>query len=76
MSTTPASDIHPDVLDLAQQITDKVNELVDQVETLDGNNWLNLADQIDALNNQLQDLLLPTPETTKETVKETTSKTK
>ena len=76
MSTTPASDIHPDVLDLAQQITDKVNELVDQVETLDGNNWLNLADQIDALNNQLQDLLLPTPETAKETVKETTSKTK
>lgn len=76
MSTTPASDIHPDVLDLAQQITDKVNELVDQVETLDGNNWLNLADQIDALNNQLQDLLLPTPETAKETAKETTAKTK
>jgi outer membrane murein-binding lipoprotein Lpp len=60
--TTPASDIHADVLDLAQKIVDKVNELVANVETLDANKWLGLADDIDALNNQLQALLIETPE--------------
>lgn len=57
-----ASDIHPDVLKLAQQITDKVDSLVQGVETLDANNWLAAADEIDNLNNQLQSLLIPAPE--------------
>jgi hypothetical protein len=68
--TAPASDIHPDVLGLAQQITDKVDELVQGVESLDANNWLSLADDIDALNSQLQALIIPTPP------KETTSASK
>lgn len=65
---TPASDVHPDVLELAQKIVDKVNELVSGVESLDANNWLTAADEIDSLNNQLQSLLLPPQE------KKTTSK--
>jgi len=65
--TVPASDIHPDVLDLAQKITDKVDELVTGVESLDANNWLSAADQIDALNSQLQALLVAKPATTKST---------
>jgi len=59
----PASEIYPDVADLAQQIVDKVKELVAGVETLDANNWLSLADQIEALNLQLQAVLVPAPET-------------
>lgn len=63
MSETPvpASDIHPDVLELVQKIVDLVNELVAGVETLNANNWLEKADQIDSLNNQLQAMLLPPP---------------
>lgn len=57
-NTAPASEIHPDVLHLTQQIVDKVNKLVSGVETLDANNWLALADEIDALNNQLQALII------------------
>ena len=59
--TAQASDIHPDVLKIAQAICDKVHELTLQVETLDANNWLKLADEIDALNSQLQALLIPAP---------------
>jgi hypothetical protein len=71
----PASDIHPDVLDLAQSLTDKVNELVAGVETLDANNWLSKADEIDALNSQLQALLVEAPEkTSKSTSKKETDK--
>jgi hypothetical protein len=54
--------VNPDVLNLAQQIVDKVNELVEGVESLDANNWLSLADDIDALNAQLQGLLVEAPE--------------
>ena len=61
----PASDIHPDVLDLASKIVAKVDQLVAGVETLDANNWLKYADQIDSLNQQLQALLLPPPPTKK-----------
>jgi len=69
--TAPASDIHPDVADLAQKIVDKVNDLVKGVESLDANNWLSYADEIDALNSQLQSLLIPAPEppTTSSTTK-------
>lgn len=59
--TSQASDIHPDVLDLAQRIVDETNELVATVETLDANLWLSHADKIDVLNKQLQALLIPTP---------------
>ena len=59
--TVSASNIHPDVLDLAQQIADKVHELVAGVESLDANNWLSIADEIDTLNNQLQALLVEAP---------------
>ena len=55
----PASDIYPDVLNMAQDLVDMVNELVEGVETLDANNWLAQADKIDSLNAQLQALLLP-----------------
>jgi hypothetical protein len=54
-----ASDIHPDVLEVVQKIVDLVSDLVSGVETLDANNWLDKADKIDALNNQLQGMLLP-----------------
>ena len=57
--TAPASDIHPDVLNLAQQIVDEVSALVASVETLDATVWLTHADKIDSLNNQLQALLIP-----------------
>lgn len=63
-----ASDIHPDVLQLTQKIVDKVNELVAGVETLDANNWLDKADDIDKLNEQLQAMLLP-PQPQKRTTK-------
>lgn len=56
---TQSMSYESDVLDLAQKLTDKVSELVDSVETLDGNKWLGYADQIDALNSQLQNLLAP-----------------
>lgn len=69
--TAPASEIHPDMLNLAQQIVDKVNELVAGVESLDANNWLSLADDIDALNSQLQALLVEVP--AKSSSKSTTS---
>lgn len=65
-SVNDISDINDDVRDLAQRIVDKVDELVAAVETLDGNKWLTLADQIDALNFQLQNVLVP--ETKSETV--------
>jgi hypothetical protein len=73
--TSPASDIHPDVLDLAQAITDEVNTLVAGVESLDANKWLTSADKIDALNSQLQALIIPTPSetTTKSSSKSTKS---
>ena len=60
--TVPASDIHPDVLQLVQKITDKVDQLVDAVESLDANNWLTYADDIDAMNAQLQAMLVAAPE--------------
>ena len=59
--TVPASEIHPDVLELAQKIADLTHELVLQVETLNAENWLTLADKIDAANSQLQALLISTP---------------
>ena len=59
--TVPVSDLHPDVLDLVQKMVDKVNELVAGVESLNANNWLSLADDIDVLNNQLQALLVEAP---------------
>lgn len=57
----PASDIHPDVLELAQKITDEADALVQGLESMDANNWMAAADKIDALNSQLQNLLLPPP---------------
>lgn len=63
--TVPASDIHPDVLELCQKISDAANELVLQVESMDGNQWLASADKIDSLNNQLQAMLVAKPATTK-----------
>ena len=59
--TIKASDLHPDVMELCQKITDKVHELVLQVESLDANKWLGLADEIDALNSQLQEMLVEKP---------------
>ena len=59
--TTPAREIHPDVLELAQKLTDRVNDLLDGVDTLDANNWLQAAQDIDAVNAQLQNLLVETP---------------
>jgi len=59
--TATAYELHPDVLDLVQQISDKVSELVDAVETLDGNKWLHIADEIDKLNSQLQEMLVAKP---------------
>jgi hypothetical protein len=66
--TASASDIHPDVLELAQKIADETAKLVQGVETLDAANWLSSADKIDALNSQLQALIIPT------TTKATTTK--
>lgn len=60
-STAPASDIHPDVLDLAQKIVDETEKLVADVETLDASKWLTHADKLDSLNKQLQGLLIPAP---------------
>lgn len=59
MTTTPAAEIHPDVLKLAQDIVDETEALVSDVETLDANKWLSHADKLDTLNKQLQALLLP-----------------
>lgn len=59
MTTTPAAEIHPDVLKLAQDIVDETEALVSDVETLDANKWLAHADKLDTLNQQLQALLLP-----------------
>jgi hypothetical protein len=77
----PASEIHPDVTDLAQRIVDEVNKLVAGVETLDANNWLESADVIDRLNQQLQAILIPdtreptdSPDTLDDPKKSTTSK--
>lgn len=71
---TQSMSYESDVLDLAQKLTDKVSELVDSVETLDGNKWLGYADQIDALNSQLQNLLAPEePEPEKASEKQPTS---
>lgn len=70
---TPASDVHPDVLQLAQAIVDEVHTLVTGIESLDANNWLTSADKIDALNSQLQSLLIPTPVVEKPTTKSTKS---
>lgn len=61
--TAPASEVNPDVLNLTQRIVDKVNELVAGVESLDANNWLSLADEIDSLNNQLQAMIVAKPTT-------------
>jgi len=72
--TAKASDIHPDVLKLAQQITDRVNDLVLGVESLDANNWLTAADDIDKLNSQLQSLIIPAPPASTTTTKTTTTK--
>lgn len=68
--TVAASDIHPDVAGLAQDIVDEVKALVADVETLDATKWLTHADKLDSLNNQLQSLLIPHPPTeTKTTTK-------
>lgn len=69
--TAPASEIHPDVLELAQKICDEAAELVEGVETLDANNWLDHADKIDALNSQLQHLIIPAPEKETKSAKST-----
>lgn len=61
--TVAASDIHPDVAGLAQDIVDEVELLVADVETLDATKWLVHADKIDTLNQQLQALLIPHPPT-------------
>lgn len=65
--TAPASDVHPDVVELAQQIVDMTHELVSAVETLDANNWLSYADKLDALNSQLQSLIIEKPVAKKST---------
>lgn len=62
--TAPASDIHPDVLELAQAIVDETKKLVAGVESLDANVWLSSADKIDRLNDQLQNLIIPAPKST------------
>jgi hypothetical protein len=54
-----ASDVSPDILNLANKIAGLVEELVSAVETLDGNKWLGYADKILNLNDQLQELLVP-----------------
>jgi hypothetical protein len=54
-----ASDVSPDILNLANEIAGLVVELVSAVETLDGNKWLGYADKILNLNDQLQELLVP-----------------
>jgi hypothetical protein len=59
--SAPAQDIHPDVLELAQKIADETAKLVQGVETLDAANWLSSADKIDALNSQLQALIITVP---------------
>lgn len=66
--TVAASDIHPDVLEICQKISDAANELVLQVESMDGNQWLATADRIDSLNNQLQSMLVAKPTTTSKKV--------
>lgn len=59
MTTEKASDVHPDVLNLAQQIADKTDALLEQVESLDAQKWFPIANEIEQLNDQLQNLLLP-----------------
>jgi hypothetical protein len=54
-----SDDINSDVLTLAQKIADKVEDLIEGVETLDGNNWLKHADAIVKLNDQLQNIVFP-----------------
>lgn len=61
-SVAPVREMYPDVADLAQKICNKVEELADAVETLDGTKWLGITDQILNLNDQLQELLVPAPE--------------
>jgi hypothetical protein len=75
MTVTPASDLHPDVLALVQQISDEAGKLVAGIETLDANNWFPHADKIDSLNNQLQSLMIatPTPTASKSASSQTTS---
>ena len=72
-ATSPASEIHPDVLKLAQSIVDEVDKLVSGVESLDANKWLESADKIDSLNSQLQNLLIPTLSERKSTKSQTPS---
>lgn len=71
MTTEKASDIHPDVLNLAQQIADKTNEMIEQVESLDAQKWFPIANDIEQLNNQLQNLLLPGREHPREEIEKT-----
>jgi len=54
----PASDVHPDVLELAQKITDKVNDLLDGIDAQNFDSVRTAGEQIDALNAQLQNLLV------------------
>lgn len=54
--------MYPDASDLLQKICNKVEELADAVETLDGTKWLGITDQILNLKDQLQELLVPIPE--------------
>jgi len=61
----PASDVHPDVLELAQKITDKVNDLLDGVDGQNFDSVRTAADQLDALNEQLQNLLVEPKKSTK-----------
>jgi hypothetical protein len=67
--TVLASDIHPDVLQIAQKIGNEVADLLAGIETLDANNWLKHADVIEELNLQLQSLLIVKPKNTSEKVK-------
>lgn len=69
-----ASDVHPDVLQLAQQITDKVDELLNQVETLDANKWFAIANQIESLNGQLKGLLVTPPAESRESSRRSSRK--
>jgi hypothetical protein len=55
---SPKQTINADVKALAQQIADECSALVSGIETLDANNWFEHANKLDALNSQLQALLV------------------
>ena len=62
--TIKASDLYPDVLELCQKISDLTKQLIAGVDTLDGNNWQSIADDLVSINEQLQNMLVAAPEST------------